>query len=122
MRLKEENPELNGIVKSYNLRGFSFREYLNLSTGEKFRSMTLEEIMSDKEKLVQEITAKVNPLEYFENYIKHGFYPLFREHDDFSENLLKSMNMMTEIDILLLAHCIFYNFHDTTYCCFCWSI
>jgi len=24
MRLKEENPELNGIVKSYNLRGFSF--------------------------------------------------------------------------------------------------
>lgn len=23
MRLKEENPELNGIVKSYNLRGFS---------------------------------------------------------------------------------------------------
>ena len=29
MRLKEENPELNGIVKSYNLRGFSFREYLN---------------------------------------------------------------------------------------------
>ena len=33
MRLKEENPELNGIVKSYNLRGFSFREFLNLQTG-----------------------------------------------------------------------------------------
>jgi predicted AAA+ superfamily ATPase len=30
MRLKEENPELNGIVKSYNLRGFSFREFLNI--------------------------------------------------------------------------------------------
>ena len=26
MRLKEENPELKDIVKSYNLRGFSFRE------------------------------------------------------------------------------------------------
>ena len=25
MRLKEENPELNGIAKPYNLRGFSFR-------------------------------------------------------------------------------------------------
>ena len=33
MRLKDENPELGGIVKSYNLRGFSFREYLNLQTG-----------------------------------------------------------------------------------------
>ena len=102
MRLKQENPELCDITKSYNLRGFSFREYLNLSTGEKFRSMTLEEIMSDKERLVKEIVSKVNPLEYFKDYIKHGFYPLFREHDDFSENLLKSMNMMTEVDILMI--------------------
>ena len=37
MRLKEENPELNGIVKSYNLRGFSFREFLNLKTGHHFQ-------------------------------------------------------------------------------------
>ena len=44
MRLKEENPELNGIVKSYNLRGFSFREFLNLQTGNKFPAFTLDEI------------------------------------------------------------------------------
>ena len=43
MRLKEENLELRDIVKSYNLRGFSFREYLNLQTGMKFRAYTLEE-------------------------------------------------------------------------------
>ncbi|MBR2183996.1 MAG: AAA family ATPase [Prevotella sp.] len=102
MRLKQENPELCDIAKSYNLRGFSFREYLNLKTGLRFRSMSLDEILSDKERLVGEITAQVNPLEYFEDYIKHGFYPLFREHDDFSENLLKSMNMMTEVDILMI--------------------
>ena len=45
MRLKEENPELNGIVKSYNLRGFSFREFLNLKTGLNFRPYSLKEIM-----------------------------------------------------------------------------
>src|SRR5574344_1205748 len=43
MRLKEENPELNGIVKSYNLRGFSFREFLNLQTNNSFRPYTLDE-------------------------------------------------------------------------------
>ena len=47
MRLKEENPELNGIVKSYNLRGFSFREFLNLKTGNNFRPYTLDEILSN---------------------------------------------------------------------------
>lgn len=102
MRLKKENPELCDIVKSYNLRGFSFREYLNLRTGMRFRWMPLEEILLSKKRLVRDITEKVDPLPYFTEYIEHGFYPLFREHDDFSDNLLKSMNMMTEVDILLI--------------------
>ena len=36
MRLKEENPDLSGKVVSYNLRGFSFREFLNLMSGNSF--------------------------------------------------------------------------------------
>ena len=102
MRLKKENPELGEIVKSYNLRGFSFREYLNLKTGRNFRWMTLGEILRHKDELVREILKDVDPTEYFGAYIQHGFYPLFREHDDFSENLLKSMNMTTEVDILMI--------------------
>lgn len=50
MRLKEENLELRDIVKSYNLRGFSFREFLNLHTGMKFRAYSLEEILSNHER------------------------------------------------------------------------
>lgn len=102
MRLKKENTELGDIVKSYNLRGFSFREYLNLRTGSDFKAVTLEEALRHKETLVQEVLAQVNPQRYFEDYIEHGFYPLFREHFDFSENLLKSMNMTTEVDILMI--------------------
>jgi predicted AAA+ superfamily ATPase len=102
MRLKKENPELCDIVKSYNLRGFSFREYLNLRTGLHFRWIPLSELLIHKKQIVEEIVAKVDPQRYFKEYIEHGFYPLFREHDDFSDNLLKSMNMMTEVDILLI--------------------
>ena len=102
MRLKEENPELNNIVKSYNLRGFSFREFLNLQTGNSFRSYTLEEILNNHEQIVRTILPKVSPLQYFQDYIHHGFYPFFLEHRNFSENLLKTMNMNTEVDILLI--------------------
>lgn len=102
MRLKRENPELDGVVKSYNLRGFSFREYLNLRTNNNFRFLTLDEILRHKEQVVAEILKVVDPLQFFTDYINHGFYPLFREHDDFTENLLKSMNMMTEVDILMI--------------------
>ncbi len=102
MRLKEENPELNGIVKSYNLRGFSFREFLNLQTGNLFPPYTLDEILSNHEHIVKQILPKVSPQKYFHDYIHHGFYPFFLEHRNFSENLLKTMNMMTEVDILLI--------------------
>ncbi len=102
MRLKDENPELNGIVKSYNLRGFSFREFLNLLTGNDFKPYTLEEILNDHERIVKQILPKVSPRRYFQDYIHHGFYPFFKEDQNYSENLLKTMNMMTEVDILLI--------------------
>ena len=102
MRLKEENPELNGIVKSYSLRGFSFREYLNLMTGNNFKTYTLKEILSDYESILKTILPMASPQKYFQDYLHHGFYPFFLENRNFSENLLKTMNMMTEVDILLI--------------------
>ena len=102
MRLKEENPELNGIVKSYNLRGFSFREFLNCMSGNSFSSYSLNDIIENHEQIATQILTKINPLEYFQDYIHHGYYPFFLENRNYSENLLKTMNMMTEVDILLI--------------------
>lgn len=102
MRLKDENPELSGIVKSYNLRGFSFREFLNLMTDNSFRPYTLNEILENHAQIIKQILPKVSPSKFFAEYIHHGFYPFFQEHRNYSENLLKTMNMVTEVDILLI--------------------
>ncbi len=102
MRLKDENEEIGGIVESYNLRGFSFREYLNLMTGNNFRAYTLDEILENHGQLVRQILPHTSPMKYFDDYLHHGFYPFFLEKRNFSENLLKTMNMMTEVDILLI--------------------
>lgn len=102
MRLKEENPELKDIVKIYHLRGFSFREFINLQSGNDFPSYTLDEIINNHEEITNSILSHVFPLEYFQSYLHHGFYPFFLEKRNFSENLLKTMNMMVEVDILLI--------------------
>ena len=102
MRLKEENPELSGIVKVYYLRGFSFREFLNLQSGNNFRAYTLQEILENHEQIAKTILRNVKPLDFFQDYLHHGFYPFFLEKRNFSENLLKTMNMMIEVDILLI--------------------
>ena len=102
MRLKEENPDLVDVVKSYNLRGFSFREYLNLMAGTNLPSYSLQDLMENHELIATDILSKINPSLYFKDYLHHGFYPFFLEKRNFSENLLKTMNMMIEVDILLI--------------------
>lgn len=102
MRIEEDSPELAGIASSYHLRGFSFREFLNLQTGNHFKPYTLEEIIADHEHIVKQILPRVSPARYFQDYVHHGFYPFYQEHQNYSENLLKTMNMMMEVDILLV--------------------
>jgi len=100
MRLKEENPDLSGKVVSYNLRGFSFREYLNLQAGTNFEYYSLSEIIHRHNEIATEVCKQIKPLAYLESYEHHGFYPFFLEKRNFSENLLKTMNMMIEVDVL----------------------
>lgn len=102
MRLKEENPDLAGKVASYNLRGFSFREYLNLMAGTDFPAVSFDEVMRDHTLIAKDICSKMKPMAYFQDYLHHGFYPFFLEKRNFSENLLKTMNMMLEVDVLYI--------------------
>jgi len=102
MRLKEENPDLQGCVASYILRGFSFREFLNLMAGTNFPAYSLNEITERHEKICDEILRIIKPQDYFQDYLHHGYYPFFLEKRNYSENLLKTINITLEIDILLL--------------------
>ena len=102
MRLKEENPDLSGKVVSYNLRGFSFREYLNLMSGHHFPAYALDEVLERHREIARQICAEVRPMAYFQDYLHHGFYPFFLENRNFSENLLKTMNMTLEVDVLYI--------------------
>ena len=102
MPIDEENNDLQDIVRTYNLRGFSFREYLNLQTGLRFRSYTLEEIMNHHASISREICERVHPLDYFKAYLEHGYYPSYREEKSFETALLKVMNSQLEVDVLMI--------------------
>ncbi len=102
MRLIEDNRELAPIVKMYNLRGFSFREYLILRTGQKFEPLTLETILHNHASIARGICERINPLDYFDDYLRQGYYPSFLEDKNFEAALLRQMNMMLEVDVLMI--------------------
>ena len=102
MPIDEDNNYLKDIVKTYNLRGFSFREYLNLQTGLRFRSYSLDEIIQHHASISREICDRVQPLRYFKSYMEHGYYPSYLEEKSFEAALLKVMNSQLEVDVLMI--------------------
>lgn len=103
MRLTTPPSEIAHLVKIYNLRGYSLREYINRqnSTGSELPSYSLDDILAHHEQIAREIMSKVRPLNYLQEYLRHGYYPYREVNRDFSETLLKTMNMSIEVDILL---------------------
>jgi predicted AAA+ superfamily ATPase len=102
MPIDEDNSDLKDIVVTYNLRGFSFREYLNLQTGLRLRSYSLEELLQRHASISREICERVHPLPYFKTYLDHGYYPSYLESKSFESALLKVMNSQLEVDVLMI--------------------
>ena len=104
MRLNEENPDLAGKVADYILRGFSFREYLTIAHNKHFPTYSLNDILQNHPAIAREIVTQTHfkLQSYFREYLYHGFYPFFLEKRFFSENLLKTMNMTLEVDVMYI--------------------
>lgn len=102
MPLDEDNRDLQGIIHVYNLRGFSFREYLNLRTGMRLKPYSLEEILHSHASIATAICEHIHPLAYFTDYLRRGYYPSFLENKNFEADLIKTINTILEVDILLI--------------------
>jgi predicted AAA+ superfamily ATPase len=85
------------------LPGLSFREFLNHQTKQNFKKYTFEKLLENHVNIATEITNKVKPLAYFNEYLEHGYYPYFLDRRSyFSDDLLKHINLALEIDVTYL--------------------
>ncbi len=102
IRLKDENPHLHGLVNVYSLEGFSFREYLNYSAGTNFSAVSLSDILEHHVDICRDIAQKVKPLAFFSDYLRHGFYPYFLGQKNVYPDLVKTINLVLEVEISYL--------------------
>ena len=65
-----------------------------------FQPRSFEQLIHDHDHIIKGILQKVRPWQYFQEYLHHGYYPFFLENHNFTEALLKSMNVMIEVDLL----------------------
>lgn len=89
----------------YGLNGLSFREFLQIETGNKFPIYTLNEILKDHEAIAHEIVGKIHPLAYFDNYLEYGYYPFYLESKaSYHRKLMSTITLMLEVDLPYMRH------------------
>ena len=95
--------DLSRRAITYYMQGLSFREYLALESGEVFLPITLKELLKTHTTIARTINEKVKPFQYFESYLKHGYYPYYQEEKElYLVRLGEVINMMLDIELPLL--------------------
>ena len=89
----------------YDMQGLSFREFLNITQKTDFQSISLPDILKNHKEISDEILTKVKPLQFFGDYLQHGYYPFFTEGiARFSYRLEGVVNLILEIELPLLRN------------------
>lgn len=78
----------------YEMQGLSYREYLQLFHGITLPVSSIDQLMSQE----VEIPADFRPLQYFSDYLHHGYYP-FGNGSDIIRYVQQVVNVTLETDI-----------------------
>lgn len=89
----------------YTMQGFSFREYIGVESGTLLKPLSLDQILENHIEVTQQINDEIKPFQYFDSYLKHGYYPFYKEELDLYEMRLgEVVNMILEIELPLLRN------------------
>ncbi|MCQ2146471.1 MAG: AAA family ATPase [Bacteroidales bacterium] len=82
LKLKAGDGDLSRRVRSYEMTGLSFREYLIFEGKLEYQVLSLEDILNNHVTIAADIVSRVKILPAFESYLKEGFYPFYKEEGD----------------------------------------
>jgi uncharacterized protein len=97
--------DLSRRADMYALQGLSFREYLNFELEKNLSSYSLEEIIQNHFAIAGDITKELKPLQYFDAYLKSGYYPFYKENRLlYHQKIEEVTNLILEIELPLLRN------------------
>jgi len=100
LKLLNADADLSRRCVRYTVQGLSFREYLNFYHNIDIPRRTLDGILSDPFSLADEVTAHCHPMEFFPDYLKHGYYPFFLEGSESYYNRIEQVvNYTIEVEL-----------------------
>ena len=92
--------DLSRRLARYALNGLSFREFLLFEKGLDFPVFKIEELLKNHISIASQINKQIKPLPLFQQYLKEGFYPYYKEDREiYADRLLHTVNVILETDL-----------------------
>lgn len=103
LEILNSRADLSRRAVVYSLQGLSFREYLGITQKIEFGEYDLDRILNDHVQVSREVLSKIRPLQFFDQYLKFGYFPFFQEVPDlYYHRLEEVINMTLEIELPIL--------------------
>lgn len=84
----------------YTLQGLSFREYLVISNVKEVPPMGLTQLFEEHQSVAMDISKDIPVAKYFEEYLRNGYYPFFKEAgNDYMSRLNETAVLVMETDM-----------------------
>ena len=91
LKIDQSQADLSRRCLFFTMQGLSFREYLDFNGIASIEPVGLDEILNNHVSLAMGITRQVHVLQYFGDYLRHGYYPFYHELVDGYEMALRQM-------------------------------
>ena len=103
IHLEQSRADLSRRALLYRLPELSFREYLELETGERLRPYGMEELLENHVAIASGLLKRLKPLKHFRHYLRYGAYPYFREgRESYPQRLVEIVNETLREDIAVI--------------------
>ena len=102
--------DLSRRAITYHLYGLSFREFLDYEYGIKHEVVSVEDIILNHPKLAMTLVDKIKPLVAFNEYIRYGYFPYYKEDKElYTIRLLATLNTIIELDLPSIERIDYYS-------------
>ncbi|MCX2584901.1 ATP-binding protein [Pedobacter sp. MR22-3] len=102
--ISRQKIDLSRRAVQYELTGLSYREFLSFSNIINLDAISLEDLLQNHIQIAHDLISKFKPLQYFNEYLKHGYYPFFVENiNTYHLRLEKVVRLIIEEDLQFIA-------------------
>lgn len=100
LKLKAGDGDLSRRLRSYEMTGLSFREYLLFERLLDYPKVSLQEVISSHVSLASDIVSQVKVLKYFGKYLESGYYPFYKEEGDgYLQRVQEVISQTIDLDV-----------------------